>query len=172
MSDSFFEIYRRLLPTHPRLIKSNHAETFHSKLFSSVSRWPENLKVLLFSNVKIWKFYYSPMWDRFLLVRCCAATWDYSDITICNHLLALQRPRNNSCQSPASKALLVATPLFPCMSPGRENCLLLFISNLIFVAWSAATVVAQQLWLKGEKRKGVEETGWVGSSCNLEHPVL
>ena len=104
MSDSFFEIYRRLLPTHPRLIKSNHAETFHSKLFSSVSRWPENLKVSLFSNVKIWKFYYSPMWDRFLLVRCCAATWDYSDITICNHLLALQRPRNNSCQSPASKA--------------------------------------------------------------------
>ena len=37
----------------PRLIKSNHAETFHSKLFSSVSRWPENLKVSLFSNVKI-----------------------------------------------------------------------------------------------------------------------
>ena len=148
MSDIFFEIYRRLLPT-PRLIKSNHAETFHSKLFSSVSP----------GGLKIWKFYYSPMWGRFLLVRCWSATWDYSDITICNHLLALQRPRNNSCQSPASKALLVATPLFPCMSPGRENCLLLFISNLIFVAWSAATVVAQQLWLKGEKTKRGRRNG-------------
>ena len=36
-----------------RLIKLNHAETFHSKLFPSVSRWPENLKVLLFLNVSL-----------------------------------------------------------------------------------------------------------------------
>ena len=86
MSDIFFEIYRRLLPTHPRLIKSNHAETFHSNF---PPRWPQNLKVLLFLNAR---------------ASFCglgvAVSWDYSDITICNHLVAHQRSRFNSCQSP------------------------------------------------------------------------
>ena len=115
-----------------RLVKSNHAETFHLKVFS-LSPGGLKLESLLLPNVR-------------LFLRG-AATRDYSDITICNHPTAPQRP---SLQLLSVRLLSKSLswnhplPLFPRMSPDRENCLLLFISNLIFVALSAATVVAQQ----------------------------
>ena len=147
------EIYLRRLLAPNRLIKSNHAETFHS---SFPPWWPENLKVLLFLNASL-----------FLHVRG-AVSRDYSDITICNHLLAHQPSRYNSCHSlsesfkPSCSLRGTTRPaLFPRMSPDRENCLLLFISNLIFVpeqpSWHNSCD-----WQPGKKGKGVEETARQG----------
>ena len=140
-----------------RLIKSNHAETFLSKLFPSVSRWPENLKVLLFLNVSLF------LRVRGIGVRRLEITVISRFAIIC--LLSNGRdstpvspsPPSFKCFNPLSFRGTTRPALFPRMSlgPGRENCLLLFISNLIFVALSAATVVVaqqprrEQLWLKG-----------------------
>ena len=137
-----FEIYPHLLIFPPPSRKVKSRWNFPPESFLTVSWWPQNLKVLLLPNVR-------------LFLRG-AATRDYSDITICNHPTAPQRPILQLLSVRLlSKSLSWnhPLPLFPRMSPDRENCLLLFISNLIFVALSAATVVAQQakeqLWLKG-----------------------
>ena len=106
-----------------RLIKSNHAETFHSKLFPSVSRWPENLKVLLFLNVSL-----------FLGVRGIGVR--RLEIRVISRFAIIWLLTNGRDSTPVSllyKCSKLRGTLFPRMSPGRENCLLLFISNLIFV---------------------------------------
>ena len=102
MSGSFFEIYPRLLLAH-RLIKSNHAETFHLKHFPSVSRWPENLKVLLFLNVLV----------CFCIgVRRLEITVISRFAIIC--LLNNQRPRFNLSVSPSS-------PSSKCFNPSWNH---------------------------------------------------
>ena len=126
LSDSFFEIYPRLLLAH-RLIKSNHAETFHSKLFPSVSRWPENLKVLLFLNVSQF------LGVRGIGVRRLEITVISRFAIIC--LLSNGRdptpvspsPPSFKCFNPSSLRGTTRPALFPRMSLGRPRKLFTFV---------------------------------------------
>ena len=85
-----FEIYPHLLIFPPPSRKVKSRWNFPPESFLTVSWWPQNLKVLLLPNVR-------------LFLRG-AATRDYSDITICNHPTAPQRPslqvRSSALQKP------------------------------------------------------------------------